>query len=70
MRLLLALVAAGRAAAIVPALGRPEPELVRTIAEGRFTRALFVAIRTSDRERPSTSAMVAAIRRYSAATWS
>ena len=48
MRLLLALVAAGRAAAIVPALGRPEGVAVRPIAEGRFSRALFVATRASD----------------------
>jgi DNA-binding transcriptional LysR family regulator len=62
LRLLLALVADGRAAAMVPALGRPQGVTVRPIAEGRFTRALFVATRASDRERPSTSAVVAAIR--------
>ena len=65
MRLLLALVAAGRAAAVVPALGRPEDDprvTVRPIAEGRFSRALFVATRLSDRARPSTAAVVAAIR--------
>jgi DNA-binding transcriptional LysR family regulator len=62
MQLLVALVAAGRAAAIVPALGRPERGLVRPLAEGRFARALFVAPRASDRVRPSTAAVVAAIR--------
>jgi DNA-binding transcriptional LysR family regulator len=62
MQLLVALVAAGRAAAIVPALGRPERGLVRPLAEGRFARALFVATRASDRVRPSTAAVVAAIR--------
>jgi DNA-binding transcriptional LysR family regulator len=62
MQLLLALVAGGRAAAMVPALGRPQGVTVRPIAEGRFTRALFVASRASDRARPSSSAAVAAIR--------
>ena len=62
LQLLLALVAAGRAAAIVPALGQPEGVTVRPIAEGRFSRALFVATRASDHARPSTAAVVAAIR--------
>ena len=62
MQLLLALVADGRAAAMVPALGRPQGVTVRPIADGRFTRALFVATRASDRARPSTAAVVAAIR--------
>jgi hypothetical protein len=56
---------AGGAAALVPALGRPERDArvaVRRIAEGRVTRALFVAVRESDRSRPSTAAVVAAIR--------
>ena len=72
LRLLLALVATGRAAAIVPALGRPEGVAVRPIAEGRFSRALFVATRASDHARPSTAAVVAAIQSVSAslATWS
>ena len=61
MQLLLALVAGGRAAAMVPALGRPQGVTIRPIAEGRFTRALFVATRASDRARPSTAAVVAAI---------
>jgi len=63
LRLLLELVASGRAAAIVPALGDPQGVTIRPIAEVRFSRALFVATRASDRERPSTSAVVAAIRR-------
>jgi DNA-binding transcriptional LysR family regulator len=66
MQLLLALVADGRAAAMVPALGRPQGVTVRPIAEGSFTRALFVATRASDRSRPSTSAAVAAIRHVNA----
>jgi DNA-binding transcriptional LysR family regulator len=61
LRLLLALVAAGRAAAIVPELGHPEGVTIRPIAESRFSRALFVATRASDRARPSTAAVVAAI---------
>jgi DNA-binding transcriptional LysR family regulator len=65
MQLLLGLVADGRAAAIVPALGRPERDprvAVRSIAEGRFSRELFVATRASDQARPATAAVVAAIR--------
>ena len=65
MQLLLRLVATGRAAAIVPALGHPESDprvAVRPIAGGPFSRALFVAIRASDHARPSTAAVVAAIR--------
>ena len=68
LQLLLALVAAGRAAAIVPALGQPEGVTVRPIAEGRFSRALFVATRASDHARPSTAAVVAAIRTVSMRT--
>jgi DNA-binding transcriptional LysR family regulator len=64
MALLLDVVAGG-AAALVPALGRPERDAriaVRRIAEGRVSRAIFVAVRESDRARPSTAAVVAAIR--------
>jgi DNA-binding transcriptional LysR family regulator len=69
MQLLLALVASGRAAAIVPALGHPERDprvAVHPIAEGRFSRALFVATRESDHARPSTAAVVSAIRQAQA----
>jgi DNA-binding transcriptional LysR family regulator len=65
MALLLDIVARGGIAALVPALGRPERDArvaVRRIAEGRVSRALFVAVRESDRSRPSTAAVVAAIR--------
>jgi DNA-binding transcriptional LysR family regulator len=64
MDLLLGLVAGERTAALVPMLGRPEREpgvAVRQIAEGSFRRALFVAMRTSDRARPATAAAVVAI---------
>jgi DNA-binding transcriptional LysR family regulator len=65
MALLLDIVAGSGAAALVPALGRPERDArvaVRRIAEGRVSRALFVAVRESDRTRPSTAAVVAAMR--------
>ena len=62
LRLLLELVASGRAAAMVPALGNPQGVTIRPIAEVRFSRALFVATRASDHARPSTAAVVAAIR--------
>jgi DNA-binding transcriptional LysR family regulator len=66
MQMLLDLVAEGDVAAIVPALGRParEPRVaVRAIAEGPFTRALYVSTRASDRGRPATAATVDAISR-------
>ena len=69
MQTLLDIVAGGDVAAIVPLLGRPEREervAVRRLAEGRYTRALFVATRASDRSRPSTAAVVAAIKDASA----
>jgi DNA-binding transcriptional LysR family regulator len=64
MDLLVGLVAGGRAAAVVPTLGRPEREpgvAVRRIAGGDFRRALFVATRASDRARPATAAALEAI---------
>ena len=66
MQTMLDLVAGCRVAAAVPALGRPEREprvAVRRMAEGRFTRALYVSTRASDRARPSTAAVVEAIQR-------
>jgi DNA-binding transcriptional LysR family regulator len=65
MQLLLDVVASGAGAALVPALGRPEHDervAVRRIAEGRVSRAIFVAIRQSDHSRPSTAAVVATLR--------
>jgi DNA-binding transcriptional LysR family regulator len=66
MRTLLDIVAGGGIAAIVPLLGRPEREpgvVIRRLAEGRFTRALYVSTRASDRRRPSTAAVVDALSR-------
>jgi DNA-binding transcriptional LysR family regulator len=65
LRLLLEFVARG-SAAIVPALGEPARDgrvVVRPISEADFSRAIFVAVRDSERARPSTSAVVAAISR-------
>jgi DNA-binding transcriptional LysR family regulator len=65
LQLLIELVAVRGAVALLPAIGRPERDpriAVRPIAEGDFTRALFVATRESDRARPSTAAVVRAIR--------
>ena len=66
MQLLLELVARGSAVALVPELGRPARDArvaVRRIAEARFERALFVAVRAADRARPTTAAVVAALLR-------
>jgi DNA-binding transcriptional LysR family regulator len=68
MGLLLDLVARGYAA-ILPALGHPEGDRrveVRPIADGTVSRAIFVAVRASDRARPSTAAVVEALRRTQA----
>jgi DNA-binding transcriptional LysR family regulator len=65
MQLLLDVVASGAAAALVPALGQPERDprvAVRGIAEAHVSRAIFVAIRQSDRQRPTTAAVVTALR--------
>jgi DNA-binding transcriptional LysR family regulator len=65
MALLLDLVARG-CVAIVPALGRPEDDPrvdVRRIPGAGLSRAIFIAVRASDRARPSTAAVVEALRR-------
>jgi DNA-binding transcriptional LysR family regulator len=62
--MLIDLVAVGGVAALLPSLGQPDEDprvAVRPVAEGPFTRALFVATRTADRGRPSTAAVVEAI---------
>ena len=70
MELLLGLVAGERTAAVVPMLGHPERRpgiAVRRIAGGTFQRALFIATRASDRARPATVAVVAALTEPSSA---
>ena len=64
IRMLLDLVAISGAAALLPSLGQPAEDprvVVVPLAEGPFTRALFVATRAADRARPSTAAVVDAI---------
>jgi DNA-binding transcriptional LysR family regulator len=63
--MLLDLVAISGVAALLPSLGEPEEDprvVVWPLVEGPFTRALFVATRAADRGRPSTAAVVDAIR--------
>src|SRR4051794_30690796 len=64
--LMLELVARTRAVAIVPALGDPEGRrgvAVRRLAGARVSRTIFAAWRDSDEARPSTTAVVAALKR-------
>jgi DNA-binding transcriptional LysR family regulator len=61
----LALVSRGLAVAMLPDLPlreRPEGFVVRPIAEGEVTRAIFAVTRAADAARPSTQALLAAIR--------
>jgi DNA-binding transcriptional LysR family regulator len=63
----LALVGAGEAVALLPALVDPDPAkhpgiAVRTIADGSLYRTIFTATRTADDGRPSVRAMREAIR--------
>jgi DNA-binding transcriptional LysR family regulator len=61
----LALVARGHAVSLLPDLIIPgdDPRLaVRDIAEGAVSRTIFAATRATDRARPSTGALLAAIR--------
>jgi DNA-binding transcriptional LysR family regulator len=63
--LMLALVASSRAVALVPALGHPDRRpgvALRAVADGPLRRGLFLAVRESDRVRPATTAVAAAIR--------
>jgi DNA-binding transcriptional LysR family regulator len=60
-RVLLALAAAGHAATILPALGRPHRDdrvAVRTLTDGAFPRSIFLAVRAADRARPAIAALV------------
>jgi DNA-binding transcriptional LysR family regulator len=66
----LALVARGQAVTLLPDLPLPKRYAgvtVRPIAEGSVTRAIFAAIRAADAARPSTRALVAAVRNAAAA---
>ncbi len=61
----LALVARGLAVAMLPDLplpGRTQGIAVRRIAEGEVSRAIFAVTRAADAARPSTQALLAAIR--------
>ena len=61
----LALVSRGLAVAMLPDLPlreRPGEFVVRPIAEGEVTRAIFAVTRAADAARPSTQALLAAIR--------
>jgi DNA-binding transcriptional LysR family regulator len=65
----LGLVARGLAVALLPDLPLPERDpaiAVRNIAEGPVSRAIFAVSRTADAARPSTQALVAAIRKVAA----
>ena len=61
MRLLLELVAEGRAVALLPALGRPHAEPRVRVRRTGVKRSIFVATRASDRDRPATAAVVDAL---------
>lgn len=61
MRLLLELVAADRAVALLPALGKPAEDPRIRVKRVGVSRAIFVATRASDRGRPSTAAVVDAL---------
>jgi DNA-binding transcriptional LysR family regulator len=65
----LALVAAGQAVTLLPALVLPadHPGLaLRTIAEGPVSRSILAATRATDAARPSTQALLAAVREAAA----
>ena len=66
----LALVARGLAVTMLPELPLPsDPDgiVVRPIAEGPVSRAIFAATRAADSTRPSTQALLAAVRNEAAA---
>lgn len=61
----LALVEQGLAVALLPELpliGRPNDVAIRAIAEGSVQRSMFAATRAADAARPSTGALLAAVR--------
>jgi DNA-binding transcriptional LysR family regulator len=66
----LALVAQGLAVTLLPEFALPEKHpgvVVRAIAEGAFDRAIFAVTRRADAARPSTQALLAAVRAAAAA---
>jgi DNA-binding transcriptional LysR family regulator len=66
----LALVSRGLAVTLLPDLPLPPRYrgiAVRPIAEGSVSRAIFAATRAADATRPSTQALVAAVRDAAAA---
>jgi DNA-binding transcriptional LysR family regulator len=66
----LALVAAGQAVTLLPALVRPDARAgvaVRELADGAIHRTIFAATRSADAQRPSLQALLGAIRRAAAA---
>jgi DNA-binding transcriptional LysR family regulator len=66
----LALVARGLAVTLLPELPMPTRypgTVLRRIAEGSVSRAIFAATRTADAARPSTQALLAAVRNAAAA---
>jgi DNA-binding transcriptional LysR family regulator len=66
----LALVARGLAVTLLPELPMPTRypgTVLRRIAEGSVSRAIFAATRTADAARPSTRALLAAVRNAAAA---
>ncbi|MEA2363314.1 MAG: hypothetical protein QOD71_2459 [Thermoleophilaceae bacterium] len=65
-QILLDLAAEGHAAALLPALARPQADprvAVRELAEGGFPRSIFVAFRAADRSRPAVDAVAGALTR-------
>jgi DNA-binding transcriptional LysR family regulator len=66
----LALVASGLAVTMLPDLVLPDRHpgvVLRAIAEGPVSRAIFAATRDTDAARPSTQALLAAVRDAAAA---
>jgi hypothetical protein len=61
---MLKLVASQGCVAIIPALGQDQTSsdvAVRRLADGRFTRTIFLLSRASDAARPSTTAVIDAL---------
>src|SRR4051794_7283049 len=64
LQLMLRLVASRGCVALIPALGEHQTSsdvAVRRLADGRFTRTIFLLSRASDTARPSTSAVIDAL---------